>query len=82
MHGADCIPLRLATTASQATRLPLTDSGGIQEDAPAFGTPVLILREKAERSEGIEAGVARLIGVEPQAIITAATEVLTDTACL
>jgi UDP-N-acetylglucosamine 2-epimerase (non-hydrolysing) len=61
-------------------RIVLTDSGGIQEEAPAFGTPVLILREKTERPEGIEAGIARLIGVEPEAIIAAATEVLTDTA--
>jgi UDP-N-acetylglucosamine 2-epimerase (non-hydrolysing) len=61
-------------------RIVLTDSGGIQEEAPAFGTPVLILREKTERPEGVEAGVARLIGVEPEAIITAVTEVLTDNA--
>jgi UDP-N-acetylglucosamine 2-epimerase (non-hydrolysing) len=61
-------------------RIVLTDSGGIQEEAPAFGTPVLILREKTERPEGVEAGIARLIGVEPEAIITAVTEVLTDTA--
>lgn len=61
-------------------RIVLTDSGGIQEEAPAFGTTVLILREKTERPEGIETGVARLIGIEPEAIITAATEVLTDTA--
>jgi UDP-N-acetylglucosamine 2-epimerase (non-hydrolysing) len=61
-------------------RIVLTDSGGIQEEAPAFGTPVLILREKTERPEGVEAGVARLIGVEPEAIISAVSEVLTDNA--
>jgi UDP-N-acetylglucosamine 2-epimerase (non-hydrolysing) len=61
-------------------RIVLTDSGGIQEEAPAFGTPVLILREKTERPEGVEAGVARLIGVEPETIVSAATELLTDTA--
>jgi len=61
-------------------RIVLTDSGGIQEEAPAFGTPVLVLREKTERPEGVEAGVARLIGVEPEAIITAVSEVLTDNA--
>jgi UDP-N-acetylglucosamine 2-epimerase (non-hydrolysing) len=64
----------------QRARIVLTDSGGIQEEAPAFGTPVLVLREKTERPEGVEAGVARLIGVEPEAIITAVTEVLTDNA--
>jgi UDP-N-acetylglucosamine 2-epimerase (non-hydrolysing) len=61
-------------------RIVLTDSGGIQEEAPTFGTPVLILREKTERPEGVEAGVARLIGVEPETIVSAATELLTDTA--
>lgn len=58
-------------------RLVLTDSGGIQEEAPAFGTPVLVLRERTERPEGIEAGVARLVGVDQPAIVAAATEVLT-----
>ena len=61
-------------------RIVLTDSGGIQEEAPAFGTPVLILREKTERPEGVEAGVARLVGVEPHGIIRAATELLTNRA--
>ncbi|NIP78030.1 MAG: UDP-N-acetylglucosamine 2-epimerase (non-hydrolyzing), partial [Gemmatimonadetes bacterium] len=42
--------------------LVLTDSGGIQEEAPTFGTPVLVLREVTERPEGIEAGVARAGG--------------------
>ncbi len=46
-------------------RLVLTDSGGIQEEAPSFGVPVLVLRETTERPEGIEAGVARLAGTEP-----------------
>lgn len=58
-------------------RLVLTDSGGIQEEAPAFRTPVLVLRERTERPEGVEAGVARLVGVDQEAIVTAATEVLT-----
>jgi UDP-N-acetylglucosamine 2-epimerase (non-hydrolysing) len=58
----------------------LTDSGGIQEEAPTFGTPVMVLREKTERPEGIEAGVARLVGLERNAIVTAVTEVLTDPA--
>jgi UDP-N-acetylglucosamine 2-epimerase (non-hydrolysing) len=61
-------------------RLVLTDSGGIQEEAPTFGTPVLVLREKTERPEGVEAGVARLVGVDRDAIVTAATEVLGDEA--
>jgi len=58
--------------------LILTDSGGIQEEAPTFGVPVLILREKTERPEGIEAGVARLIGSDPARIVQEASRVLTD----
>ena len=61
-------------------RLVLTDSGGIQEEAPAFGTPVLVMRERTERPEGVEAGVARLVGVDRDAIVAAATEVLNDPA--
>lgn len=53
----------------------LTDSGGIQEEAPAFGKPVLVLRETTERPEGIEANVAKLIGTDTERIIME-TEVL------
>jgi UDP-N-acetylglucosamine 2-epimerase len=60
--------------------LVLTDSGGIQEEAPTFGVPVLVLRERTERVEGVEAGVSRLVGVDPAAIVAAATELLTDEA--
>jgi UDP-N-acetylglucosamine 2-epimerase (non-hydrolysing) len=51
-----------------ACRLVLTDSGGLQEEAPAFGKPVLVLRETTERPEGVEAGVARLVGTDPERI--------------
>jgi UDP-N-acetylglucosamine 2-epimerase len=47
----------------------LTDSGGIQEEAPAVGTPVLVLREVTERPEAIEAGTARLVGTDPERIV-------------
>ena len=47
----------------------LTDSGGIQEEASAFSTPVLVLRKTTERSEGIDAGIAKLIGTDRQAIV-------------
>lgn len=46
----------------QRSYILLTDSGGVQEEAPSLGKPVLIMREKTERQEGVEAGVARLIG--------------------
>ena len=57
-------------------RLVLTDSGGLQEEAPAFGKPVLVLREKTERPEGIAAGVATLVGTDPLRILAAARRFL------
>ena len=51
--------------------LILTDSGGIQEEAPTFGIPVLIMREETERPEGIKAGVAKLVGTNKDEIINA-----------
>jgi UDP-N-acetylglucosamine 2-epimerase (non-hydrolysing) len=59
-------------------RFALTDSGGIQEEAPTFGKPVLVLRETTERPEGVEAGVARLVGTDRQRIFDAASELLTS----
>ena len=61
-----------------AADLIITDSGGIQEEASALGTPVLVTRDTTERPEGIAAGVARLVGVETDTIVTAATELLTN----
>jgi UDP-N-acetylglucosamine 2-epimerase (non-hydrolysing) len=61
-------------------RFVLTDSGGIQEEAPAFGKPVLVLRDTTERPEGIEAGVARLVGTDRERIFAAAAELLTSEA--
>jgi UDP-N-acetylglucosamine 2-epimerase (non-hydrolysing) len=56
----------------------LTDSGGIQEEAPALGKPVLVLREKTERPEAVESGTARLIGTDTQAIIRETEKLLRD----
>ena len=61
-------------------RLILTDSGGIQEEAPTFGTPILILRHTTERSEGVEAGFAHLVGTEKQDILIAASKILSSSA--
>lgn len=58
--------------ALAAATCVLTDSGGIQEEAPTFGTPVLVLREMSERPEGIKAGVARLVGTDPERIVEGA----------
>jgi len=56
--------------------LVLTDSGGIQEEAPALGKPVLVLRNKTERPEAIKAGTAKLVGTEPKRIIKETTRLL------
>ena len=58
--------------------LVLTDSGGVQEEAPAFGKPVLVLRDTTERPEGVAAGTARLIGPEEEAIVEHVTRLLRD----
>jgi UDP-N-acetylglucosamine 2-epimerase (non-hydrolysing) len=56
--------------------LILTDSGGIQEEAPAFGIPVLVLREVTERPEGIEAGTLKLVGTDARRIVREAERLL------
>jgi len=58
--------------------LVLTDSGGIQEEAPTLGKPVLIMRENTERTEGIEAGTAILVGTNQKNIFKQARKLLTD----
>jgi len=75
-----CEPLTYGPFISalkQAT-LILTDSGGVQEEAPALGKPVLVLREESERPEAINAGVARLVGHDPGAIVAEAGRLLRD----
>lgn len=64
----------------QAAHLILTDSGGVQEEAPALGKPVLVLRRTTERPEGIAAGTAKLVGTNPDDIVREATTLLTDPA--
>ncbi|MCX7972992.1 MAG: UDP-N-acetylglucosamine 2-epimerase (non-hydrolyzing) [Candidatus Aminicenantes bacterium] len=63
-------------TLIQRAYLILTDSGGIQEEAPSFHKPVLVLREVTERPEGIKAGVARLVGTNTQRIVTEVARLL------
>ncbi|MGB7444473.1 MAG: UDP-N-acetylglucosamine 2-epimerase, partial [Coleofasciculaceae cyanobacterium] len=58
--------------------LLLTDSGGLQEEAPSLGKPVLVLRETTERPEAIEAGTAKLVGTNPTDIVAAASNLLSD----
>lgn len=56
----------------------MTDSGGIQEEAPALGKPVLVMRRETERPEAVEAGTVRLVGVDEKAIFDSAQELLHD----
>lgn len=58
--------------------LILTDSGGIQEEAPSLGVPVLVMRTRTERQEAVEIGAARLVGTCPDAIVNTARLLLTD----
>ncbi len=58
--------------------LILTDSGGIQEEAPAFGIPTLVLRDVTERPEGVAAGTLKLVGTETNSIVRAAKRLLED----
>jgi UDP-N-acetylglucosamine 2-epimerase (non-hydrolysing) len=61
-------------------RLVLTDSGGVQEEAPSLGKPILVMRDTTERPEGVAAGTALLTGTNAQAIVKHATRLLTDEA--
>jgi UDP-N-acetylglucosamine 2-epimerase (non-hydrolysing) len=60
--------------------LVLTDSGGLQEEAPSLGKPVLVLRDVTERAEGVEAGACRLVGTNDERIVSEASELLSSPA--
>jgi UDP-N-acetylglucosamine 2-epimerase (non-hydrolysing) len=64
----------------QRSHLILSDSGGVQEEAPAFGLPVLVLRDTTERPEGVTAGTAKLVGTNEQIIYAEAHRLLSDQA--
>lgn len=59
-----------------AASLIVTDSGGVQEEAPTFGVPILVVRNESERPEAIAAGFAQLTGTEPDRILAAARDIL------
>lgn len=83
---SDCASVRLVEPLSypdlvhtlQRAHLVLTDSGGLQEEAPALGTPVLVLRDVTERREGVDAGAARLVGTRASDIVSATRRILAD----
>jgi UDP-N-acetylglucosamine 2-epimerase (non-hydrolysing) len=66
--------------AVKASIFVLTDSGGLQEEAPCLGKPVLVMREETERPEGLSAGTLELVGHDRQRIVEAASRLLTDPA--
>jgi len=65
---------------ASACRIILTDSGGVQEEAPSLGKPVLVMRDTTERPEGVVAGTVRLVGADADRIVTEASQLLTDEA--
>jgi UDP-N-acetylglucosamine 2-epimerase (non-hydrolysing) len=67
-------------TAMQASDLVLTDSGGVQEEAPSLGKPVLVMRETTERPEAVVAGTVRLVGTDEDLIVNEVSTLLTDKA--
>jgi UDP-N-acetylglucosamine 2-epimerase (non-hydrolysing) len=60
--------------------LIVTDSGGIQEEGPSLGKPILVLREKTERPEAVSAGTVKLVGADPEKIVREAVALLDDRA--
>lgn len=74
----DALDYRSLVHLMRRSALILTDSGGIQEEAPTFGVPVLVLREKTERPEAVDAGFARVVGTDPAVIVNEAIALLAD----
>lgn len=66
------------TRVMAASTVVLTDSGGVQEEAPSLGKPVLVMRENTERPEAVEAGTVRLIGTDEERIVTEVSTLLDD----
>ena len=73
-------PLDVITTHNLINKsyMVMTDSGGIQEEAPSLGKPVLVLRTETERPEAVTAGTVKIVGTDKQTIIDEATKLLTD----
>jgi len=80
IHLVDPLSYGDLAQALQHAALVLTDSGGIQEEAPTFGTPLLVLRELTERPEGVMAGVAELVGTDPDRIVARGRALLAEAA--
>jgi UDP-N-acetylglucosamine 2-epimerase (non-hydrolysing) len=79
VHLIEPLPYLPFVRLMNAARIILTDSGGIQEEAPSLGKPVLVMRETTERPEAVEAGTVRLVGTDQGEITRWVTQLLTDT---
>jgi UDP-N-acetylglucosamine 2-epimerase (non-hydrolysing) len=79
-HVIDPVDYLTISGLMQRAHVVITDSGGIQEEAPALGKPVLVLRHETERPEAVEAGVAVLVGTETERIVKEVYRVCTDAA--
>jgi UDP-N-acetylglucosamine 2-epimerase (non-hydrolysing) len=80
MHLVEPVPYPEMVALMQRATVILTDSGGIQEEAPTFRVPVLVMRDHTERQEAVEAGAARLVGAEPARIVSEVSRLLQDEA--
>ena len=80
VHLIDPLPADEMHNLMARSYLVLTDSGGLQEEAPALGKPVLVMRRETERPEAVEAGTVKLAGVEQEHIVTLANELIRDRA--
>jgi len=78
VHLLDPVPYDELVYLLLRCRVVLTDSGGIQEEAPSLGKPVLVLRETTERPEGVAAGCCELVGTDPDRIVSSFTRLATD----
>ncbi len=78
IHLVEPLPYETLVHLMARSYLILTDSGGLQEEGPAVGKPVLVLREETERPEGVEEGTAKLVGTDAAVILEAAEQLLHD----
>ncbi len=78
IHLSDPLDYAAFVQAMAAATFILTDSGGVQEEAPSLGKPVLVLRDSTERPEAMQAGAAKLVGMDPLRIVEEVTRLMTD----
>ncbi|RMF15986.1 MAG: UDP-N-acetylglucosamine 2-epimerase (non-hydrolyzing) [Alphaproteobacteria bacterium] len=78
IHLIEPVDYRRFVWLMTRAHLVLTDSGGVQEEAPALGRPVLVMREVTERAEAVDAGVVRLVGTDPDRIVAEVSRLIDD----